>query len=89
MTDCDPANYARVHRKPRCPVLGCKEKLTATNTYRCKECRVDVCLKHRFGKDHRCSGKPGAGKALACHPMLQLLSRSVCCGRELMSSYVL
>ena len=62
MTDCDPANYARVHRKPRCPVPGCKEKLTATNTYRCKECRVDVCLKHRFGKDHRCSGKPGAGR---------------------------
>ena len=60
VTDCDPANYARVHRKPRCPVPGCKEKMTATNTYRCKECCVDVCLKHRFGKDHRCSGKPGA-----------------------------
>ena len=59
VTDCDPSNYARVHRKPRCPVLGCKEKLTAANTYCCKDCRLDVCLKHRFAKDHRCSGKPG------------------------------
>jgi hypothetical protein len=25
---CDPANYGRVHHKPRCPVKGCKEKLT-------------------------------------------------------------
>lgn len=33
--DCDPANYGRVHNKRRCPVPGCKERLTATNVYRC------------------------------------------------------
>lgn len=25
---CDPSNYKRVNNKPRCPVKGCKEKLT-------------------------------------------------------------
>lgn len=27
-TECDPANYDKVHRKKKCPVAGCKEKLT-------------------------------------------------------------
>lgn len=26
-TECDPANYDKVHRKPRCPVDGCNKKL--------------------------------------------------------------
>ena len=74
MTDCDPANYAKVHRKPRCPVPGCKEKMTAANTYRCKDCRVDVCLKHRFAKDHRCKGKPGGHEPRSSIDAVLLLS---------------
>lgn len=54
---CDPSNYARVKQRPRCPAPNCREKLTSTNTYKCKDCCIDVCLKHRFPADHKCSGK--------------------------------
>lgn len=40
--ECDPANYDRVHRKPRCPAPGCREKLVSTNSYTCRECGVTV-----------------------------------------------
>jgi hypothetical protein len=34
---CDPRDYARATAKPpRCPARGCKERLTAINTYACK-----------------------------------------------------
>lgn len=52
--ECDPTNYDKVYRKPRCPVQGCKEKLTSINTYRCKHCHASVCLKHRLPDDHAC-----------------------------------
>lgn len=58
---CDPQNYAKVHKKPRCPCPGCREKLTSINTYRCKVCGLEVCLKHRFPSDHTCSGRPSGG----------------------------
>ena len=58
-TECDPTNYAKVHQRPRCPVKGCREKLGAINTYTCKECSTQVCLKHRFPEDHQCPGKAG------------------------------
>lgn len=61
--ECDPSNYARVHKKPRCPAPGCKEKLTSTNKYLCKDCGTEVCLKHRFPADHRCPGKVAAAAA--------------------------
>lgn len=53
-TNCDPSNYAKSTKKPKCPVPGCKEVLTFSNTVRCKACRRDTCLKHRFGPDHLC-----------------------------------
>mmetsp|Transcript_14086 Transcript_14086/g.30539 ORF Transcript_14086/g.30539 Transcript_14086/m.30539 type:complete len:349 (+) Transcript_14086:170-1216(+) len=53
-TDCDPTNYAKVHKKPRCPVGNCREKLTTINTYHCKSCNQKVCLKHRHEDDHGC-----------------------------------
>lgn len=63
---CDPSNYARVHKKPRCPVKGCKEKLTSINTYTCKDCRTAVCLRHRLADDHACAGaKAGSAAAAA------------------------
>ena len=58
---CDPTNYARVHKKPKCPVPGCKEKLTTINTYSCKSCSTEVCLKHRFPGDHDCTNRAGNG----------------------------
>lgn len=57
---CDPSHYARVHQKPKCPVPNCKEKLSLTNTYRCKECSQRVCLRHRHGDDHGCRAAQGA-----------------------------
>ncbi len=53
------ASLLQVHRKKKCPVLGCKEKLTASNQYTCKDCAVTVCLKHRLQQDHKCEGKRG------------------------------
>lgn len=46
--------YSQVHKKARCPVSGCKEKLSTINTYHCKTCGQRVCLKHRHGDDHNC-----------------------------------
>ena len=63
--DCDPSNYARVHKKLKCPVPGCKEKLTSINTYSCRSCSTDVCLKHRFPGDHACDARKGALLGLA------------------------
>lgn len=57
--DCDPTNYAKVHQRPKCPAKGCREKLGAINTYTCKECNTQVCLKHRFPEAHQCLGKTG------------------------------
>ncbi len=56
-TECDPANYARVHHKPRCSAPGCKEKLTTINAFTCKSCGLRVCLKHRDVDDHKCAAK--------------------------------
>ena len=56
-TNCDPRNYARVNKKPRCPAQSCREKLTSINSYTCKDCGVTVCLKHRLGSDHGCPGR--------------------------------
>uniref|UniRef100_A0A0D6R603 AN1-type domain-containing protein n=1 Tax=Araucaria cunninghamii TaxID=56994 RepID=A0A0D6R603_ARACU len=55
-TDCDPTNYDKVMKKPRCPVSGCKEILTFANKFKCRDCAQEVCLKHRFGLDHKCPG---------------------------------
>ncbi|KAI8474242.1 MAG: hypothetical protein J3K34DRAFT_408603 [Monoraphidium minutum] len=41
---CDPRNYGRATAKPRCPARGCKERLTAINTYSCKVCPPGVPL---------------------------------------------
>ncbi|MCO5576391.1 hypothetical protein L7F22_030201 [Adiantum nelumboides] len=61
-TNCDPNNYAKVQKKPRCPVRGCKEFLITTNKMVCKDCKQEVCLKHRFGPDHNCPGRPKASR---------------------------
>ena len=56
-SDCDPSNYQKVHAKKRCPVPGCREKLTAVSSFTCKDCATVVCLKHRLGSDHACSAQ--------------------------------
>ena len=39
---CDPSR--RPETIKRCPVRGCKEKLSAVNAFECKRCRMEVCL---------------------------------------------
>lgn len=51
---CDPSNYDRVMKKPKCPVKRCREVLSTTNTYMCKTCKMKVCMRHRFPADHSC-----------------------------------
>lgn len=75
-TTCDPSKYTRTAKKSRCPVPGCKEKLTSVNTYKCKDCGTSVCLKHRFPADHAC-GKSGQPPADA----MRLLSMQAAQGR--------
>ncbi|EXB93618.1 Zinc finger AN1 and C2H2 domain-containing stress-associated protein 16 [Morus notabilis] len=72
-TDCDPSNYEKVTKKKKCPVPGCKEILTFSNTLKCRDCLVDHCLKHRFGPDHKC---PGPKKPESNFPFMGLLNRS-------------
>lgn len=67
--DCDPANYAKVHQRPKCPAKGCREKLGAVNAYTCKECSTQVCLKHRFPEAHQCQGKKGNVSTLYGHSL--------------------
>ena len=49
---CDPSR--RPETIKRCPVRGCKEKLSAVNAFECKRCRMEVCLKHRHANAHFC-----------------------------------
>lgn len=63
---CDPSKHPE--KKKRCPVRGCKEKLSVVNAFECKRCRVEVCLKHRHADAHFCGDRSrlrdgGAGAA--------------------------
>lgn len=53
--------------KPRCPVSGCKEKLTTINSIQCGSCSQLVCMKHRFEDLHEC--RPQAPCARARRPV--------------------
>lgn len=64
---CDTSNYNRVHKKPVCPVEGCRKKLTSISTYQCKTCHQSVCLDHRHEADHGCEA----------HRSKQFLSREM------------
>jgi predicted nucleic acid binding AN1-type Zn finger protein len=72
-TDCDPSNYQKVTNKRKCPVPGCRETLTFSNTIRCKDCTKEHCLKHRFGPDHKC---PGPRKMDSSFTFSNMLRRS-------------
>ncbi|KAK3446714.1 zinc finger AN1 and C2H2 domain-containing stress-associated protein 16 [Eucalyptus grandis] len=71
--ECDPSNYDKVTKKRKCPVPGCREILTFSNTIKCKDCTLDHCLKHRFGLDHNCAGPK---KPDATFPFVNFLNRS-------------
>ena len=53
-TKCDPSNYNKVMKKPRCPVRGCRELLTFSNKVSCTSCQKTVCIRHRYPTDHSC-----------------------------------
>ena len=60
---CDPAAYAQRVHKPRCPVGGCREKLTFSNRVACRACGRATCLRHRFPDDHGCKAATAAAAA--------------------------
>ena len=60
---CDTQNYARVHKKRTCPVDKCREKLTSVNSYTCKDCGTEICLKHRLPSDHKCKEIQGIDRS--------------------------
>ncbi len=62
---CDPANYARVHQRPKCPAPQCKERIGPTNAYDCRACGRRVCIRHRHPEDHGCAGHSGAAHTAA------------------------
>ncbi|KAK9825943.1 hypothetical protein WJX74_000557 [Apatococcus lobatus] len=68
---CNPANYKAVHNKRKCPVPRCQEKLNTTNIYRCKQCQVEVCLKHRLPADHKCQRQPSRPAPAPAKPKQQ------------------
>ncbi|KAK9123515.1 hypothetical protein Sjap_013117 [Stephania japonica] len=74
-TDCDPSNYEKATKKKKCPVPGCREVLTFSNTIKCRDCTVDHCLKHRFGPDHKCPG-PITSHVTSAFPFIGLLRSS-------------
>jgi hypothetical protein len=76
---CDPANYDKVMKKPRCPVKGCKERLNLVNTHTCKHCSTAVCMSHRFPDDHSCQRNPRHGKPPCTHPIFNLRQRLFGC----------
>jgi len=45
---------------PKCPVVGCKEKLTDLNSVVCPYCKKKFCLTHRFEDLHNCDKGPKA-----------------------------
>eukprot|EP00931_Biecheleriopsis_adriatica_P074974 TRINITY_DN4893_c0_g1_i1.p1 TRINITY_DN4893_c0_g1~~TRINITY_DN4893_c0_g1_i1.p1 ORF type:complete len:205 (-),score=30.18 TRINITY_DN4893_c0_g1_i1:57-602(-) len=63
--NCKPREPAKSNR---CPVKGCKEKLTFSNSCSCGTCGIKVCLKHRFEDQHECKPcKPArSGQKDAC-----------------------
>lgn len=54
-TECAPESRAGRVRKPRCPAVGCREKLVTSNTAICGTCRKQFCLAHRYVDAHTCS----------------------------------
>lgn len=54
----NPAGSESREKKARCPVKGCKELLTMSNSVVCSSCQQKVCLKHRFEDAHGCTSTP-------------------------------
>eukprot|EP00930_Biecheleria_cincta_P099130 TRINITY_DN90777_c0_g1_i1.p2 TRINITY_DN90777_c0_g1~~TRINITY_DN90777_c0_g1_i1.p2 ORF type:complete len:164 (-),score=23.25 TRINITY_DN90777_c0_g1_i1:132-623(-) len=77
---CNP-KVSAVAKPNRCPVKGCKEKLTFSNSCNCGTCGLKVCLKHRFEDQHECrtparSCRSMAGSAAELRAVLRRMVRS-------------
>lgn len=74
-SECQPCAAAPAS-KNRCPVKGCREKLTFINKFECPKCKQQVCLAHRFEDAHAC---PAAQTAKASKNCGATASRSQTC----------
>ncbi|CDJ39365.1 AN1-like Zinc finger-containing protein, putative [Eimeria tenella] len=48
------AQREKIKKGRKCPVNGCKERLTAISSIHCPHCQADICIKHRLKEDHNC-----------------------------------
>mmetsp|Transcript_71179 Transcript_71179/g.133127 ORF Transcript_71179/g.133127 Transcript_71179/m.133127 type:complete len:168 (-) Transcript_71179:317-820(-) len=75
--ECLSAAQARAalqeKRTQRCPVRGCKAKLTESGSVCCQTCGVRTCLKHRFEDQHEC--KPVTKKPLTAAFLAGMMAR--------------
>mmetsp|Transcript_30841 Transcript_30841/g.70759 ORF Transcript_30841/g.70759 Transcript_30841/m.70759 type:complete len:163 (-) Transcript_30841:4-492(-) len=46
----------------RCPVAGCKAKLTSSGSVQCSSCQKRFCLKHRYAELHQCESLDTEGE---------------------------
>lgn len=61
LTDCtNPEGGEHRAKKARCPVKGCKEQISESNSITCGRCQQKVCLKHRYEEEHPCFEAPKA-----------------------------
>ncbi|CAI5470232.1 unnamed protein product [Closterium sp. Yama58-4] len=51
-SDCQAAS---AERRTKCPVRGCRQRLTTSNRAKCRSCAEDHCLQHRLASDHHCA----------------------------------
>ncbi|CAI7861923.1 unnamed protein product [Closterium sp. NIES-54] len=51
-SDCQAASAGR---RTKCPVRGCRQRLTTSNRAKCRSCAEDHCLQHRLASDHHCA----------------------------------
>ncbi|GJP57241.1 hypothetical protein CLOM_g16269 [Closterium sp. NIES-68] len=59
-SDCKAAS---AQRRTKCPVRGCRQRLTASNRAKCRSCAEDHCLQHRLASDHHCAPRASSSAA--------------------------
>eukprot|EP01057_Protomagalhaensia_wolfi_P000479 Protomagalhaensia_wolfi_Nauph_80__478@NODE_1268_length_1622_cov_231_109918_g977_i0_p2_GENE_NODE_1268_length_1622_cov_231_109918_g977_i0NODE_1268_length_1622_cov_231_109918_g977_i0_p2_ORF_typecomplete_len178_score11_58zfAN1/PF01428_16/5_3e15zfAN1/PF01428_16/1_2e02zfAN1/PF01428_16/7_1e07Transp_Tc5_C/PF04236_15/0_0045Transp_Tc5_C/PF04236_15/6_2e03Transp_Tc5_C/PF04236_15/3_1zfC5HC2/PF02928_16/1_1zfC5HC2/PF02928_16/2_3e03zfC5HC2/PF02928_16/3_8DUF2180/PF09947_9/0_16DUF2180/PF09947_9/4e02DUF2180/PF0994 len=61
--ECADHQRIKPQKSQKCPVKFCRELLTLSNKYSCKQCDTVVCLKHRLPGDHDCELRKREGKS--------------------------
>ncbi|CAI5464904.1 unnamed protein product [Closterium sp. Yama58-4] len=60
-SDCQAAS---AERRTKCPVRGCRQRLTTSNRAKCRSCAKDHCLQHRLASDHHCAHRAASSATM-------------------------